>query len=309
MFIQENSGICVSPFFSVVIPAFNAEKFVLETLNSVVNQTFGNYEIIVVDDGSTDNTYRITKEFLDAENVNYRIIKHEKNRGIGAARNTGIKNSKGKYIAFLDADDIWYKYKLQKVYEVLSKNPNVNIACHDEYLVVDGKIVDKLKCGPFVDNMYEKLLFEGNCLSTSATVVEKDKLIEVGLFSEDLSFNGVEDYELWLRLAKLGCYFYFLHEVLGEYRMRTSSISSNITTQIQNESNVIQHHLSSYKFDRCKRRIKRRYAQLYFGAGRNLHRLGNFPESIEFYLKAIKQYPLLYKIYLPLVLAIFRIRI
>jgi glycosyltransferase involved in cell wall biosynthesis len=211
--------------FSVVIPAYNAEKYISETLDSVQGQTYRNYEVVITDDGSTDNTSEIIKNyFKNFPGTHYKLIK-QRNKGIGGARNSAVKETEGDFVAFLDADDKWSNEKLETVYDYIERHSDVDLICHNEYLVKDGKVISKLNYGPFRN--YSYLLFRRNCISTSAVVVRRNKLFEAGLFSENIDFNGVEDYELWLRLSKI-CKIEYLPEALGKYTIQRDSITSNI---------------------------------------------------------------------------------
>jgi glycosyltransferase involved in cell wall biosynthesis len=296
------------PYFSVVIPAYNAEKLIEEALDSVLKQTFKDYEIIVVDDGSTDNTSGSAEAFLKNKGVNFKVIRQE-NKKIGAARNRGIRAAEGLYVAFLDADDVWYPKKLERVFDAFSKMKDVCLVCHDEDVLGENKKIGKNIYGPYKENMYEYLLFERNCLSTSATVVRREKLFEAGLFSEDLRFNGVEDYELWLRLSKI-CRFYFLHEVLGGYKLSEGGISRDVGNQVRSETNVLEHNFSKLKIPANERwKVEKRYARLFTSTGFALHKQGMFRESRSWYLKAIRRYPLFYKAYAALLLSIIGLRL
>ena len=295
------------PCFSVVIPAYNAEKIIEEALDSVLKQTFKDYEIIVVDDGSTDNTSGSAKAFLENKGVNSKVIK-QKNKKIGAARNRGIRAAEGLYVAFLDADDTWYPKKLERVFDAFSKMKDVCLVCHDEDVLGENKKIRKNVYGPYKENMYEYLLFERNCLSTSATVVRREKLFEAGLFSEDLRFNGVEDYELWLRLSKI-CRFYFLHEVLGMYKISKGGISRNIENQVRNELNVLRYNFSKIGLaEREEWKMRRRYARLYCSAGWSLLAQGKPRESRHWSLKAIGEYPFFYPAYAVLSLSFLKLQ-
>jgi teichuronic acid biosynthesis glycosyltransferase TuaG len=265
----------LSPLFSVIIPAYNASGFIRNTLDSVRNQTFDDYEIIIVNDGSKDDTLEVVKAyFVDFPGLNCKII-DQKNKGIGGARNSCIKEALGKFVAFLDADDSWSKLKLERVKELIGKSTNVDLVCHNENWVEDGRVYKEAICGPY--RTYKELLFKGNCISTSATVVRRSKLLEVGLFSENMNFNGVEDYELWLRLSKI-CKIKYLNETLGEYRIHGGSETSNIEMHNRNWLNVLEYHFDLwpnktiyYKF---MMRIER--ANTIRCGGRMFLRVGNF---------------------------------
>jgi len=153
------------PLFSVVIPAYNASYFIRNTLDSVRFQTFDDYEIIIVNDGSRDDTLEVAKAyFKDFPNLSYKLINQE-NKGIGGARNSGIKVAEGKFIAFLDADDKWYKEKLLTLANYIETNPDVDLICHDEYWVEDCSVIKKATYGPY--KSYKELLLKGNCIRSA----------------------------------------------------------------------------------------------------------------------------------------------
>ncbi len=183
----------IYPKFSVIIPVFNREKFISRAIESVLNQSYKNFELIVVDDGSTDNTSKIIKKYP------IKIITQQ-NRGVSAARNAGIKASKGEIIAFLDSDDEWKKDKLKIQANFFIKNPSYKIHQTDEIWIKNGKFLNKKK----IHQKKEGYIFYDSlhlCLiSPSAVAIKKELFDEVGLFRED--FEVCEDYELWLRVTK-----------------------------------------------------------------------------------------------------------
>lgn len=232
------------PFFSVIIPAYNAENFIEEALDSVAKQTFQDYEIVVVDDGSRDGTYEKVRLWKEAHpHIPMKIIRQE-NRGIGGARNTGVRSARGKYLAFLDADDLWLERKLEVVAQHLDRSPLADLVCHDEW-IDNGEKLKKSTLGPY--KTYRDLLFKRNCISTSATALRRQAMNQTGWFSEDLRFNSVEDFEFWLRLAKAGTRIEYLHEILGVYRLQGQGITSNITKHIQKSLNVLDCHFATWQ--------------------------------------------------------------
>lgn len=294
--------------FSIVIPAYNASYCIRDTLESVRLQTFNDYEITIVNDGSKDDTLEIIKSyFTDFPNLNYKIINQE-NKGIGWTRNIGIKAAEGKFIAFLDADDRWYKEKLLKVANYIETNPDVDLICHDEYWVENGSVIKKTTYGPY--KTYNELLLKGNCLSTSATVVGKNKLLEVGLFSENLNFNGVEDYELWLRLSKI-CKIGYLHEPLGEYHIHRTGITSNIEKHTHNTQNVVEFHFKQQPQDSiyCKYRKNKRRADIIRGGGRLFLNAGNLDSAKSYFFRSLLLNPFSIKTWILLGACIIKIRI
>ncbi len=177
---------------SVVIPAYNAEQCIGKAIESIANQTRAVDEIIVVNDGSTDNTVEVITQIIKGLSVDIRIINQE-NSGPSKARNRGIKESKGDWVAFLDADDIWEKEKIQKQMEQLES--------HAEYAVV-GSLLEFSTINS--NRAFEKIKFSDllikNKVFTSTVIARKNALIEAGGFREDMKYS--EDYNLWLKLTK-----------------------------------------------------------------------------------------------------------
>lgn len=297
-----------NPFFSIIIPAYNTSNFIRDALDSVLYQTFDEYEIIIVNDGSKDDTLDVIEAYFpDLKKSDYRII-NQNNRGIAAARNIGIENSKGDFVAFLDADDTWQAEKLAEVKEVIVNIPNVDLITHDEYVESYGKLSSVHKCKGF--DKYEDLLFKGNSMSTSATVVRRNKLIEAGLFSENKHFNGVEDYDLWLRLSKI-CKFYFIHKMLGTYRDHPAGISKNLSKQLQHSFNILEHHFSQWPDTSLKYRLlmRKRRSQMYMGSGLKFNNMGEYSEARGCLWKALSEYIFNWKAWILLLFNILHLSI
>lgn len=227
------------PRFSVVIPAYNAASFIIRTLECLNSQEFNDFEVVIINDGSTDNTQEVISEYIaEHPNLNLRLI-NQKNSGIAGARNRGIVEARGDYVAFLDHDDFWYPEKLSKCNEIFSVFPEVIVVCHNEALRdASGNIVRNLTYGPYVEDMFRKLLHGGSCLSTSATVIRKDVFKEVGLFRENREFSTVEDYDLWLRISKKHK-IYFIPQILGEYVINNKNASLNFEKHYNNQICVL----------------------------------------------------------------------
>ena len=183
------------PFFSVVIPCYNCEKIILPTLKSLNTQKFRDFEVVFVNDGSTDNTIDILNSF-QFDGIK-KVISQE-NLGLGAARNTGIRNSVGFYVSLLDHDDIWEPEKLLVIYKILNDG-KYDLVCHNEAVLNNhGETLRINKYGPF--KTFYELYFNYNCLSPSAVTISMTTFQKVGYFTEDESLWGVEDYDMWLRI-------------------------------------------------------------------------------------------------------------
>ena len=213
-------------FFSVVIPTYNQGELLKKAINSVFAQSYKNYEIIIIDDFSEDQTENIVKNF-GSEKIIYRKMKNNKN--IGKSRNEGIKISKGQWIAFLDSDDQWYSNRLEVLSNFIKNNVSYDVLCTDD--LIDDKIRNRKKVwryGPYTTNFYETLLRKGSCITTSASAVKKDFLLTNNIkFDEKKEFFTAEDYDFFLRVALAGGKFKFLREVLGKHLLYKDSNSAN----------------------------------------------------------------------------------
>lgn len=180
--------------FSIVIPTYNRAEFIKTTINSVLEQTYFNFELIVVDDGSTDGTQEIIENYLADIRIQYFKVN---NRERGAARNFGTLKSKGDYITFLDSDDIFLPWHLQSAAKFieLDKQPE---AFHQTYEVMESGGVAHTP--PLLPSPVNDKLIEGNFLSCMGVFLRRDIALK-NLFDETRELSGSEDYELWLRVA------------------------------------------------------------------------------------------------------------
>lgn len=213
------------PTISVVCPTYNSSRFVLRTLESVVVQTRHPLEIVVSDDGSTDGTPGIVGDFLARHShLMARIIRHA-HRGPGAARNSGIQQAQGEWIAFIDSDDLWDFRKLEVVAAAIRAHPEANLVCHSEEHVRRDGSRQLLDYGSRFDPRRPVTVQQycDNLFSPSAVTCSRNLLLEAGLFDESLP--TWQDYELWLRMAPLVRPL-FLRQVLGYYCERGGSITA-----------------------------------------------------------------------------------
>jgi glycosyltransferase involved in cell wall biosynthesis len=183
------------PKVSVVIPTYQSAKYIQEAIDSILNQAYKDYEIIVVDDGSTDDTIQVLKKY----GTRIKVIRQE-NRGAANARNRGILASCGEYIAFLDSDDVWMPNKLELHINILENNPEIGIVFSDVICVFGDRKTKYFNFrNPHSGEVYIHL-FIRNFIPMSAAVVRKKCFEEVGLFDESLSAS--EDHDMWLRIAR-----------------------------------------------------------------------------------------------------------
>ncbi len=231
-----------SIFFSVIIPTYNQGNLLKKAIDSVLNQSFKNFEIIIIDNFSNDETQQIVEGFK-SEKIIYEKVRN--NGVIAKSRNTGIKISRGKWLAFLDSDDYWYSERLQKVSEFLLDDNFYDVICTDELVI--NKILNKKKVwkyGPYVTDFYRYLLNRGNCVSTSASIVKKEFLSKHNiLFNEKRDFITAEDYDFFMNLAFKKAKFKFLHQVLGEHLFYNKSQSSNYEPHKAAVMSVTKYHV------------------------------------------------------------------
>jgi glycosyltransferase involved in cell wall biosynthesis len=184
-----------SPAISVVIPAYNSEGTIREALASVASQTFRDYEIIVVDDASSDTTVEIAQASSESSGLKFQVSSLSQNSGPAASRNQGVSEAGGEWIAFLDADDVWLSGRLASQIALMSRFPGASMFCGKTIPIgespsAEGTEPGVLKLADFIEN---------NQVATSTVLIRKDVFLEVGGFDEQ--FRGPEDLDLWLRVA------------------------------------------------------------------------------------------------------------
>lgn len=222
------------PIISVIIPAYNAEKTIKETIQSVLNQTLQDFELLIINDGSQDATLEVIESIQDPR---IKIFSYP-NAGSSASRNRGIALAKGEYISFIDADDLWTADKLEAQYKALQENPQAAVAYSwTEHIDESGQF---LRSGPqqsFNGDVYGRLLLEDFIGNGSNPLIRAQAFAEVGDFDESLAHS--EDWDLWLRLAAR---YHFVVVPYPQilYRMCVSSKSFNIKEMEESSLQVIE---------------------------------------------------------------------
>ncbi len=188
-------------FFSVIIPLYNKENYIEETIKSVINQSFNDFEVIIVDDGSTDDSLKLASHFQDSKIT---IIK-QKNQGASVARNKAIDAAKGKYIAPLDADDIWHKNHLSELKSLIHSFPDAGLFCNNYEIKLQDNFIIKanFNFNYGTDHLEIPDFFDANIInyipSSSSTAFLKSSFIELGTY--DTSLRTGQDLDLWIRFA------------------------------------------------------------------------------------------------------------
>ena len=213
------------PKISVIIPTYNREDFISETIQSVLDQTYKDFEIIVVDDGSKDNT----KSFLEKFGSKIKLIE-QKNQERAASRNNGVKASCGEYLAFVDSDDVWISNKLEKQLEILENNKETILTYGKSFRINQAskplKVAQRQLAG-YSGNVFEKLLFR-NFIVSATPMVRREYFERTSGF--ETKYVPYEDWELWVRLSLLGKFF-FVNKPLAYYRIHPEQSLKTTTAQ------------------------------------------------------------------------------
>lgn len=283
------------PKVSVIIPTYNRVNLLHSAITSVLNQTFQDFEILVIDDGSQDNTQEVVGNFHDTR-VHY--IRHKKNKGEAEARNTGIINSHAEYIAFLDDDDEWMPEKLRLQVD-LFENSEPRVGCiYTGYLVVDTtkKKILRQRIPIKRGNIYHDI-FVRNYIGIPSTVILKRECFQkVNLFDKNIAFGT--DYDMWIRIAK-EFHFDYIEKPLVKYCVHKNRLSTNLEIQIKGFETILK------KYDQFFTLNNKIYCHHYIYLGLLYCCIGNFKKGREVFLKTIRLRPFGIKSYLSLGLSFF----
>ena len=210
------------------MPAYNAEKYIRASIDSVLNQTCRDWELLVVNDGSVDHTAQLVEEYSFDKRIK---LFTQVNKRLGGARNTGIRNASGRWIAFLDADDLWAPEKLKKQLAFAEENPEVSVIFTDGYIFFGDDLTHltpyPVRTGYFPAIEMYRLEYEFNNIPVLSVIVKKDLIDQIGLQEEHPFFLGCEDWDYWLRMARSGATFYGMSDRLFYYRRHNNNMSGN----------------------------------------------------------------------------------
>ena len=285
-------------FFSIILPTYNDFENLKKSIRSIDRQTYKNFELIIVNDGSNDDT----KLYLSKLNIPYiKVVNLEKNSGGPATgRNKAIENSSGMWLCFIDSDDFWFKRKLEVMKNMIEEKSNCDVFCHN--LISKNKISKKkikLFSGPLSANQeYKDLLTIGNKLLLSGTCVNSKFLIENKIhFNSKKKYISVEDYDFWLNLSFKDAKFFFIKEFLGIYLKHERNLTNNIILHKKNLLFVIRNHVFRIqKFEKNKSRLwKQLYSKhiielimIYF------NKFNNYKTAFYLFHKFLRKYNLIF---------------
>ncbi|MCU0435823.1 MAG: glycosyltransferase [Bacteroidia bacterium] len=272
---------------SVIIPAYNASAFLAETIESVLAQSFAEFEVIVIDDGSTDDTLRLAQSYCRDTRVQCVSIK---NSGVSAARNAGFARAKGSFVAFLDADDVWLPDNLLHKVNLLHTNTQAVLAhAPVENIEADSRRTGVINAGKSGRVLHELLSWKSTVVpGPSSILVRREAIEKVNGF--DVQLSTAADQDIFFRLAELG-EFVMHHEVLSLYRLHPNNMHRHIARMESDHIQVYRKAASRNAFgsEKFKRQC---FAQLYLIlAGSWWKNGGNKPRALRFMLKAVLVWP------------------
>jgi glycosyltransferase involved in cell wall biosynthesis len=283
------------PEVSIIIPAYNVALFIGETLQSVLDQEYQNFEVIVVNDGSTDDTEQIIQAFLPRFQGRLHYLKQQ-NAGPAAARNKAIRQAQGQFIALLDADDQWLPEYLSETINTLKSNASLDvISPNAEYFGATrlaGKTFQDVY-PPIEPVTWEKLLARESKIFISS-VFRREILNEVGMLDESPETIGCEDFDLWLRMGRQGHRFGFTRRVLARYRRHENSLSAEgakicAGTIHVYEKFLQQPDISSGERQIIQKQISQEKAQMHLAKAHKFILSGKY-DSARDQLKQVRQY-------------------
>jgi len=221
------------PKVSVIIPTYNRSALLRRTVQSVLNQTFTDYEIVIVNNSSTDDTRKMIESLNDQ-----RIKVYDTQNGgiIASSRNMGIKNSQGDYISFLDDDDLWTPDKLEKQAAYLDKNPQFFLVYSPVWTIDENDVKKEflaIKRHPREGDLFEELV-RGNYIPQLTVMIRRVVAEKIGVFNTEPEYRSIEDYDYWLRIAsryKIG----YINEPLGLYRVHSGGVSKSVNESLLNQ--------------------------------------------------------------------------
>lgn len=269
------------PIVSIIIPTYNRERLIARSVKSVLNQTYQDFELIIVDDASTDNTEEVVSSFND-ERIRY--VRHKENKGEAAARNTGIKAARGDYIAYQDSDDEWFPEKLARQIELLQDaSPEVGVIYtgfwktenHKRTYIPFSWVNQK-------NGDIHKELLKGNFIGSPVVLIKKECFSEVGLFDERL--RNLVDWEMWLRISK-HYHFRCADEPLVVAHYDSDNASDNPDSLIDALELVLEKNRDEFELE------KKLLAKHSINIGNLLVATGKVKKGRRYIINALRSYP------------------
>lgn len=275
-----------APLISVVVPTYNRAALLDQAINSVLQQDYQQWELLVVDDGSTDDTMAVLRTYEKEPRIRGFS---QPNSGQAVARNRGLREASGQFIAFLDSDNLWLPHKLATQAAYLASHPEVDVLYGDiETIDIEGRVLAGPSAQARHSGMVWKQLLVDNFVNFNTSVVRTEKLREVGGMDE--SVRRADDYDLWLRLSTVAR-FQYLPGVVAQYRVAGARISDNIAGRFESNMAAVERFiqrnpglLSTGELNQVLSRIHRRFSRAF-------SERGQYRQACATVLKAIRLSP------------------
>lgn len=270
---------------SIITPTFNRSQFIHYAIRSVITQTISNWELLIIDDGSTDNTKNIIEPYLTDPRIKYFF---QENQGQAAARNNGLRHSRGEFVCFLDSDNLWYPEKLKVQHEAMKSRPDIDVVYGDgDTINESGVVISTANMKRYSGRITEKLL-KDNFVSFNTAMVRAASIKGIGGFDESVRFG--DDYDLWLRLSAKSQFLY-IPRVFSQYRVMSDQISSNKEARFSSNEATIKRFLSKNPGILNQRAINRGFSAFYVRRGRYRLGEGEYLIALRDFLKALRYTP------------------
>jgi glycosyltransferase involved in cell wall biosynthesis len=289
-----------NPFFSIIIPTFNSEKYINETLDSIYHQSLKDFEVLICDDGSIDKTIEFIKSHPLFASI--KILHSDRSGGPAQPRNISITAATGRWICFLDSDDLWLPNKLETVKKFIG---DAGLIFHSMGVIdKNGQLRGRLKGYKYKKPNVEDLLIIGNHIPTSSVCIRRELIQNKPLFDISPSLRGVEDFDFWIKLTSNNCKFKFIDQNLGLYREHDAGISKS-PQQLKSIKKVYLTHLPA-----CSNKGKKKKAlgTLYYILG--IHNSSEIAKKtgIKYFIKSFKfgNFPIKVKAVIRLLLLFFK---
>lgn len=275
----------INTLVSVVIPTYNRAKYLKDAIASVLEQDYQHIELIVVDDGSTDNTKEIVHQFTENEHIKITYI-YQSNQGAQAARNKGYELAKGEYLVFFDSDDLWKKEKLSKQILFLEAHPDYGMVYSNCDFIQNGENKDDFFTieKPYSGEIFEQLIL-ANFIPSQTPMLRKSVFEKSERFDESLSKLSGQDWDLWLNLSlitKIG----YVDEILASYRLHESNMTGNPERRLKGQLTVVDKYYNKINFD--KQLYSKAKKQIYLKFGDEYSYVRNLSSSLAMYIHSLR---------------------
>jgi glycosyltransferase involved in cell wall biosynthesis len=266
-----------APLFSIIIPTYNHAHFIGRCIDSLLSQTYQNWEAIIVNNFSEDNTIEVVEGYKDSR---IRLVNNANGGIIAVSRNKGLSEAKGEWVCFLDSDDWWYSNKLENALPYLS---DYDLIYHDLDIYTKTDISQGVaKSRALIGDIAKDLIINGNGVINSSVILKKNIADLVGEITTDRALIAVEDYDYWIRVAKKTSRFKYINKSFGGYWVGENMSYS--VKQIDREKALLEKYMDELTPSEQKSAISRQQ----FNTSRLFHALALYPQAKESYLKSLR---------------------